>query len=159
MGKTSGDGRYNHRIYFVTTTDFDNFSKTQLLYNKDFSVIDATIFPAAKDGVMVLKDETLKPPQKNLRVATSNMPHRNFGPPSAPITGNYWAEGPTVARVGDQWVVYFDKYRDKKYGAVASKDLVQWSDISDKIFFPHGTRHGTVLRISRGELNALLSPK
>jgi hypothetical protein len=156
-GDTSGDGRYNHRMYYVTTHDFKSYSKTKLLYDKDFSVIDASIFRAEKEWVMILKDETRKPPQKNLRVATSNRPHRHFGAPSKPITGNYWAEGPTVARVGNQWVVYFDKYRDKKYGAVASTDLVHWTDISDKVQFPAGARHGTVLRISRAELGKLLA--
>jgi hypothetical protein len=142
-------------MYYVTTQDFKEFSKTRLLYDKDFSVIDATIFDDGNHWAMILKDETRKPPQKNLRVATSRRPHRGFSGPSAPITGDYWAEGPTVARVGNQWVVYFDKYRDKKYGAVASTDLVHWTDISDKVQFPAGTRHGTVLRISRAELEKL----
>ncbi|MCU0403455.1 MAG: hypothetical protein MUE99_02820 [Chitinophagaceae bacterium] len=72
-----------------------------------------------------------------------------------PISAHYRAGGPTVTRVGDEWVVYFDKYRDKKYGAVASKDLVNWTDISDKIFFPMGTRHGTVFKISRSEFERI----
>jgi hypothetical protein len=52
--------------------------------------------------------------------------------------------------------VYFDKYTKHEYGAVASSDLKQWRDISDKIIFPKGTRHGTVLRISKAELEQLL---
>jgi hypothetical protein len=47
--------------------------------------------------------------------------------------------------------VYYDKYRDKKYGAVASSDLKTWHDISDKISFPAETRHGTVFKVSREE--------
>ena len=41
---------------------------------------------------------------------------------SAPITGKYWAEGPTPLLIGNDVYVYFDKYRDHKYGAVRSKD-------------------------------------
>ena len=42
--------------------------------------------------------------------------------------------------------MYFDKYRDKKYGAVRSKDLKSWEDVTDSIIMPAGVRHGTVFR-------------
>jgi hypothetical protein len=105
---------------------------------------------------MFLKDETRNPPQKNIRIATSKKLTGDFSSPSAPITGNYWAEGPAVIKIGDQWIVYFDKYTEHKYGAVASKDLVNWADISDKIQMPKGIRHGTVFTITRDELSHLL---
>lgn len=154
-GSKNGDGKYNHRMYYVTTKDFKQYSKARLFYNKDFSVIDATIFPFGKKYAMILKDETRTPPQKNLRVAFSKKLAKGWSGPSEPITGDYWAEGPTVAKVGEEWVVYFDKYRDKKYGAVASVDLKTWKDISDKISFPAGTRHGTVFKVSKLEFEAL----
>ena len=105
---------------------------------------------------MFLKDETRYPPQKNIRVATSDKLTEGFGNPSMPITGNYWAEGPTAIKIGNQWIVYFDKYRDHKYGAVTSADLVKWEDISDKIRMPPGIRHGSVFTITKSELAALL---
>jgi hypothetical protein len=154
-GSKDGDGRYNHRMYYVTTKDFKKFSKVKLLYNKDFSVIDGTIFMVGEKYAMILKDETRYPPQKNLKVAFSAYINKGWTAASAPITGDYWAEGPTVTIIGDEWVVYFDKYRDKKYGAVASKDLVQWRDISDKISFPVGMRHGTVFKVSKIEFDKL----
>ena len=49
-----------------------------------------------------------------------------------PVTGDYWAEGPTVLMIGDTWHVYFDKYRKGSFGAVISKDLKEWKDISRK---------------------------
>jgi hypothetical protein len=155
-GETSGDEKYNHRIYYAVTKDFKKFSKTKLLYNKGFNVIDASIVHDGKNYIMFLKDETRQPPQKNIRKAASTKLTGEFGPPSPPITGNYWAEGPTAVKVGDQWVVYFDKYMDHKYGAVSSKDLVNWTDISEKIQMPEGIRHGSVLIISESELAALL---
>ena len=143
---------YNHRIYYVTTKDFKKFSKTRMLYDQGFNVIDATIVPDGKKFIMFLKDETPRPvPQKNIRVATSEKLTSGFSKPSAPITGNYWAEGPTATKIGNSWVVYFDKYRDHKYGAVTSSDLKEWKDISDQIKFPAGTRHGTVFTISKKE--------
>lgn len=154
---TLGDADYNHRMYFVTTKDFKTFSKAALLYDQGFNVIDATIQKDADRYVMFLKDETKKPvPQKNIRVATSRLLQKGYGKPSKPITGNYWAEGPTVAKIGNQWVVYFDKYIDHAYGAVASTDLRDWQDISDRISFPKGARHGTVFSILKEELAVLM---
>lgn len=155
----SGDEKYNHRMYYVTTPDFKTFSETKLLYDQGFNVIDATILRDQNQYVMFLKDETKTPPQKNIRIARSNTPTGDYSKPTLPITGNYWAEGPTVAKIGSSWVVYFDKYTQHKYGAVQSADLVNWTDISDKISFPPGTRHGTVFRVSQSVLDKLLNGK
>jgi hypothetical protein len=151
----SGDDKYNHRMYYTTTKDFRTFSKTQLLYDQGFNVIDATIVKKANQYLMILKDETRNPPQKNLRVATSTNLTGGYSKPSSPITGDYWAEGPTILKTGNQWIVYFDKYTLHTYGAVASTDLANWTDISDRISFPKGTRHGTAFTISRKEFEKL----
>ncbi len=155
QGDTAGDDKYNHRMYYTTTKDFKTFSKTKLLYNKGFNVIDATIQKDGNRFVMFLKDETKNPPQKNLRTAYSNTLTGGYSDPSKPITGNYWAEGPTAIKINGKWIVYFDKYTQHKYGAIESADLVNWADISDKIIFPAGTRHGTVFRISKKEFETL----
>ena len=154
---SSGDGKYNHRMYYTSTKDFKTFNKTQFLYNHDFTVIDATIQKAGDQYIMFLKDETKLPtPQKNIRIATSKKINGDYSKPSVPITGNYWAEGPTAIYTGTEWMVYFDKYTQHKYGAVASAGLKEWRDVSDKVHFPPGTRHGTVLKISQQELDKLL---
>jgi hypothetical protein len=154
-GDTTGDGKYNHRMYYVTTKDFKTFSKTKLLYNQDFNVIDASIQQNGKQFIMFLKDETKKPPQKNIRIATSKKLYKNYSTASAPITGKYWAEGPTAIKIGENWIVYFDKYIEHKYGAVTSADLINWIDISDKINFPKGARHGTIFTITKAELDKI----
>ena len=94
-----------------------------------------------------------------LRIAYSNTLTGGYSEPSAPITGKYWAEGPTVLKKGHQWIVYFDKYRDHKYGAVTSTDLVHWTEISDLLEMPKGIRHGTVVAITKQELDILLKEK
>ena len=150
---SSGDGNNNHRIYYTTTRDFNNFSKARLLYDRGFNVIDATIQPDGKRFIMFLKDETKRPAaQKNIRVATSRSITKNYSSPSKRITGNYWAEGPTALKMGNKWIVYFDKYRDHAYGAVESTDLVNWTDISAKTRSPTVTRHGTVFMLTEAEL-------
>jgi hypothetical protein len=143
------ENAYNHRMYYALTKDFSTFSKTALLYDQGFNVIDATIIKHGSDYVMFLKDETIEPPQKSIRIATSKKLNRGYSKPSPPITGNYWAEGPTCVKVNNEWIVYFDKYRDHQYGAVSSKDLKTWVDISEKVSLPEGLRHGTVFKVSR----------
>jgi len=155
QGDTAGDSKYNHRIYYVITKNFKTFSRTKLLYDKGFNVIDATIQRNRKQYIMFLKDETRKPPQKNIRIAISNKLNKDYGLPSLPITGNYWAEGPTAIKIDDEWIVYFDKYIDHIYGAVMSIDMVNWIDISDKISMPKGIRHGSIFIVSKVELDIL----
>jgi hypothetical protein len=43
-----------------------------------------------------------------------------------------------------------------RYGAVISRDLKNWEDISDKIHFPKGTRYGTIFRVTKPILTKLL---
>lgn len=153
----SGDSGYNHRIYYTTTKDFSSFSETRLFYDFGFNVIDATIVQNGKKYIMFLKDETKNPPQKNIRVAVSDNLYGPFSPPSEPVTGKYWAEGPTAIKNGKSWIVYFDKYTEKKMGAIQSSDLQNWADISDRISFPQGTRHGTVFTADKKTLQLLLN--
>ena len=144
-----GDDNYNHRLYFVTTKDFNTFSKTKLLYDKGFNVIDGTIISENGNYYLFLKDETRHPAKKNIRIATSTELTGKYSVASEPITGRYWAEGPTVLKTGGYWIVYFDKYRKQKMGAVRSNDLKVWEDISEQVEFPEGTRHGTVFKVKK----------
>ena len=149
------DAGYNHRIYYVTTKDFKTFSNTKLLYDPVFNVIDATIVRDSGRYVMFMKDETREPVQKNLKIAYSDNLTGPYSPAGTPITGNYWAEGPTTLKKDGSWIVYFDRYRDHKYGAIQSTDLQSWTDISDQIAIPKGLRHGTIFKVSEDEFELL----
>ena len=150
------DNAYNHRQYYVTTKDFRTFSETKLFYEPGFNVIDGTIQKLEDKYYLFVKDETREPAKKNIRIAVSDSLTDGYGDAGEPITGDYWAEGPTVTKVGDQWVVYFDKYTEHSMGAVMSSDLKNWTDISEKISFPEGTRHGTVFKVDASFLDELL---
>jgi len=152
----SGDNGLNHRIYYTKTKDFETFAPTKLFYDPGFNTIDATIVRDGRRYIMFIKDETRHPPKKNIRVTVSKEAEGPYGPASEPITGDYWAEGPSAIKIGDKWFVYFDKYRKGRYGAVVSKDLKNWEDISDSIHFPKGTRHGTIFRVPKPILIKLL---
>lgn len=152
---TSAESSYNHRIYYTLTKDFKTFSATKLLYDPGFSVIDASIVKDTDRYIMFLKNETRSPVEKNIRVAFAKKLTGPYSKPTAPITGNYWAEGPTAIKSNNSWIVYFDKYRDHQYGAVTSTDLIHWTDISHKIKMPKGLRHGSVWRVSKQEFEKL----
>ena len=140
---------WNHRIYYTKTRDFKTFRKAALFYDHGFNVIDAAVIEHGGVYVMLLKDETNKPftPQKNIRLAFSRKADGPYGAPTGPVTGAYWAEGPTAIKLGGRWFLYFDKYTEKKYGLLASSDLKTWTDLSDRLVMPAGIRHGTVFRI------------
>jgi hypothetical protein len=149
-------GKYNHRMYYVLTKDFQTFTTAKLLYDNGFSVIDATIQKRGDEYIMFLKNENDAPAEKNIRIAKSKQLTGNYTDASPPITGSYWAEGPTVLQTGNKWIVYFDKYTNHTYGAVESTNLKDWTDVSHKITLPKGIRHGTVLSVTNEELNKLL---
>lgn len=148
---------YNHRMYYLTTKDFKTYSETKLLYDPGFNVIDATIVKDGKQFIMFLKDETREPAQKNIKMAYADQLTGPYSKAGNPITGNYWAEGPTTLKAGNIRIVYFDKYRDHKYGAIQSTDLKSWVDVCDKITLPKGLRHGTIITIKEKELKTLLN--
>lgn len=143
----TGDNNYNHRMYYTTTKDFKTFSDAELLYEGGFNVIDGTITKVGDVFYMVIKDETRYPePEKNLRVVKSETITGPWSEPTEPITGDYWAEGPSIIKTEDGWNVYFDKYTERSMGAVSTVDWENWKDISDEIFFHEGVRHGTVFK-------------
>ena len=146
----------NHRQYYVTTKDFETFSETALFFEPGFSVIDGAIIK--KDGTyhLFVKNETERPAEKNIRHTSNDKPYDFPTAVSDPITGDYWAEGASPLQVGDYVYVYFDKYMEGKYGAVRSKDMETWEDVSDMVAFPKGTRHGTAFKVSEKVLEGLM---
>lgn len=153
----TGDNDYNHRIYVTTTKDFESFTPTKLFYDGGFNVIDATLLKAGQKYHLILKDETKNPvAKKNLRIASADSvmgPYTNL---SEPFTIS-WVEGPSAIRIGDEYFIYFDHYaRPQYYGAVKSKDLKTWEDVSRQMHFPAGARHGTVFAVPEEVLAKLL---
>lgn len=145
----------NHKLYYVTTKDFNTFSETKLFFAPDFSVIDGTVFEKNNHYFLFIKNENSNPAEKNIRMVSNNKPYHFPLKVSEPITGKYWAEGPTALQVGEYVYVYFDKYKDKKFGAIRSKDMKNWEDISDSVSFPMGMRHGTAFIVRESEFRII----
>ena len=151
------DERNNHRQYYMTTKDFETFSETKLLIDPGYSSIDAVILKRApEDYVMVIKDNTR--PQRNLQISFAASPH---GPWSQP--GEYFTEklteGPGVAKVGDEYIVYYDDYGRKEYGAKRTVDFVNFTDVSDEVNIPKGHKHGTIFKAPISVVNEMLNQR
>lgn len=145
----------NHRQYYVTTKDFETFSETNLFFEPGFSVIDGAILKKDREYFLFVKNENPQPAEKNIRITHNSKPYDFPITVSAPITGDYWAEGPAPLQVGNYTYVYFDKYMEHKYGAVRSEDMTNWEDVSDRISLPSGVRHGTAFKVPVEVLNNL----
>ena len=144
----------NHRMYVTTTKDFQTFTPTKLFLDPGFSVIDAVIVKrASNDYVLVLKDNTR--PNRNIKVAFSDNalgPWRNV---SIPFTASF-TEGPSVAKVKDGWLIYFDAYREKIYGAVRTTDFINFTNVNNEVSVPQGHKHGTIFKAKQKVLKQLL---
>jgi hypothetical protein len=148
------DERNNHRLYYTTTRDFEHFAGTRLFLDPGYSVIDAVIVKrGTKDYVLVLKDNTR--PERDLKVAFGQSPLGSWNDISEPFTRQF-TEGPAVLRTGNEWLIYFDAYRDKTYGAVKTSDFKNFEDVSSEISLPEGHKHGTVFMADEGILKGLI---
>lgn len=138
------DEKNNHRLYYITTKDFKTISATKLLYDPGFSSIDATIVKRAKnDYILVFKDNTR--PNRNLKVAFAKSPTGPYSKASTSFSESF-VEGPTVEKVGDKYLIYFDEYQKFSFGAVSTTDFIRYVNISKEVIIPKGHKHGTIFK-------------
>lgn len=155
--KTAGDAKPapGHRLWYVTTRDFQTFSEPKVLYDPGFSVIDGTFARGAGGALhLIVKDETETPPRKYLQVASAASPTGPFGPLSRPFTPA-WVEGPMTTQLGDTTICYWDVYTAGRWGAATTRDFVTWQDVSQQLSMPAGARHGSLIRIPRAVAEGL----
>lgn len=172
-----GDGsedthKGDHRMYYTETTDFESFSQPELIYpDQGWSVIDAQVAWDAEGDrwVMPLKKEV--PPErggKNIRLAFSPPEVRpgGFGGTTEPlvgpgtdISGRDLAEGPSLVRWKDRWLLYWDSYTAKHYSLAISDDLQTWTDETARLSFPVShPRHGSVFVADKHDVAWFAAP-
>lgn len=143
----------NHRLYYTITKDFKTFSKEKLFYDPGFSAIDAEIVKRAKnDYVMVVKDNTR--PNRNIKIAFATSPLGPYSKASEAFTEAY-TEGPTVAKAGDKYLIYYDAYREKIFGAQSTIDFKTFTNITKQVYVPAGHKHGTIFKTTKKVLKQL----
>ena len=147
----------NHRLYYVTTKDFTTFSDPKLFYEPGFSCIDATLVKRGpEDYVMVVKDNTR--PNRNIKVAFAKDAEGPYTAASEPFTESF-TEGPSVAKVGDEYYIYYDTYRKFIYCAHKTSDFKTFTDVTDSISVPSGHKHGTIFRAPRSVVEKLIEAR
>ncbi len=144
----------NNRLYYTTTRDFVDFTPEKLFFDPGFNVIDPFILKDGNRYVLVCKDNSRTNMQ--LRVAFAGSPLGPWGKISKPFTDRF-SEGPCALKIGDDWVIYYDAYRKKIYGAARTRDFKTFEDITSEVSFPVGHKHGTALRVPREILEGLLA--
>jgi hypothetical protein len=172
---STGDDGYNHRLYAVTTRDWNTFTPARLWFDAGFNSIDATVVQDGRRWIMIFKDERKNPLQKRLRLAFADSAAGPWRDISEPFTES-WVEGPSAIGIGKEparrggvliesqknrtlprrvaggltgeWWIYVDHYaKPQHYGAVRTRDWKNFEDVSSQVSFPEDHRHGTVVRI------------
>ncbi len=152
--KGAEEEKNNHRLYYTKTKDFKSFTPAALFYEPGFSVIDAMIVKRGRnDYVQVVKDNTR--PNRNIFVCFGKTPLGPWTNPSPRLTG-FLTEGPNCAKVGKDYLIYFDDYKNKRYGAIRTRDFKTFTDITDVISVPEGHKHGTILKVKDKVLKELM---
>lgn len=154
----------NHRIWNVTTDDFETLGDSEVLFDPGYSCIDAYLQAGEEDEwLLFFKDERYNKAEEratehqNVRMARAADRYGPFGDVSEPITGHgpldWHNEGPCSIRVDGQYYVFYDlQYIADLVGVVTSSDLVHWEDVSTRMNTPDGFKHGHVLRVPAGRL-------
>jgi predicted GH43/DUF377 family glycosyl hydrolase len=151
------DENNNHRMYYTSTKDFKTFAETALFLDPKFSVIDAVIVKKfANKYVLVLKDNTR--PERDIKVAFAENPIGPWKDISKPFTQKF-TEGPAVAKVKGGYLIYYDAYQNKKYGASFTKDFHTFVNADSLISVPDGHKHGTIIRTNKKILKTLTAVK
>jgi hypothetical protein len=151
--KGQEEERNNHRMYYTVTKDFKTFSPAKLFLDPGFSVIDCVIVKrGADDYVLILKDNTR--PNRNIKVAFGKTPLGPFENISEPFTGSF-TEGPGVVKAGNDWLIYYDAYRDKRYDALRTRDFKSFENINSSVVIPEGHKHGTIFKANKKILKNL----
>jgi hypothetical protein len=173
-----------NRIFSTRTTDGKKFTAAEPFLKRDYGCIDAFILreEAAQRWVMIYKNEEPEDKGgKNLRVATAPLDFSApwddlvdrpiIGPGSAVAAGSM-TEGPTLLKIKDEYLLYWDSplkgkkpahlkkaggaaEADDSFGLATSRDLLTWQDHTPELSLPRNVRHGTVFLAPRSAVGWL----
>ncbi len=153
-----------HRMWQTTTRDFQTFTPAQRYYDPGFNSIDGYLLKRDKDDYVLIVKDNRKPGFSNLFCAFSTSPYGPFhtadnapaGTTPTTTFGRTFSEGPCAIRLGDEWIIYYDQYHPQEYGAVSTRDFLNFTPIPERISVPANHKHGTIVEVSQGQLDAIL---
>lgn len=154
---TIEEGPRNHRIWSVTTQDFETFSEAELFFDPGYNVIDANVTDLGDCYFMLYKDERhIDQDGLNCKAIRScYVEKENHAQPSvrniSELLTLYLTEGPTLYRVDNngklEWIMLVDRFREDIYDAYRSYDLRSWELIENRMQLPQRIKHVTVIKV------------
>ncbi len=146
--ETVSEDRMNNRTYFVTTKDFKEFSEPKVLIEPGFDHIDLTITKIKDHYVGVIKegDKQGKGEWGPIHKLTADDLQGPWELSKSSLLTER-AEGPALAQLGGETLLYVDFYGAGHYGAYATSDWEVWRDVSDRVDTVEGQRHGSIIQI------------
>lgn len=143
------------RTFYVTTTDFETFTKPRKLFDFDMGTIDVIIRKENDLYYAILKDECEPsdqwPTGKSIRVSVSHHLTGPYSYPGEPVSPNYH-EAPTVVPRpnGEGWLMYYEMYTGKRYNGSQAPSLAgPWYSLYQlKYEVPSIARHGCMIPLT-----------
>jgi Beta-fructosidases (levanase/invertase) len=142
------------RQYYTVTKDFKTFTPAALFYDPGYNSIDGAVMKRSKDDYVLAVKDNRKPGYSDLHLAFGPTPVGPWSNETDTFAPEY-SEGPTWVKVQDGWLIYYDAYKQYRYGAHFTNDFKTFTDVSDKISVPKNHKHGTVFMITESQLKVL----
>ncbi|MFU8876233.1 family 43 glycosylhydrolase [Micromonospora sp. SL4-19] len=167
---TGHTGDSYNRMLYATTRDFRTFSEPKVWVDPGYSVIDSTVIKHNGSYYRFTKDERnntsstpcskfiLEEKSTQLRSTSWDFVQDCIGKATDTSPGISRGEGPTVfkSNTEDKWYVFIDEFGGRGYVPFETTDLDSGKfTMSTGYDLPAHPRHGTVLPVTRAELDRL----
>lgn len=152
------------RTYFIESPDLVTWSKPRRLFDFEFATIDVIIRREGKRYYAIIKDETHPgfdhPDGKAIRIASADSPTGPWSEASPRVSPNF-REAPMLIRRPDDkgWYLYYEQYPGVQYGMSTAESLEGpwWHYYVKRLGVPENARHGSMLEISKEQMDRLVS--
>ncbi|WP_446219409.1 family 43 glycosylhydrolase [Micromonospora sp. IBHARD004] len=167
---TAHAGNTYNRMLYATTRDFRTFSEPRVWVDPGYSVIDSTVIKHGGTYYRFTKDERnntsstpcskfiLEQKSTQLRSTSWDFVQDCIGKATDTSAGIAQGEGPTIfkSNTEDKWYLFIDEFGGRGYVPFETTDLDGGRfTMSTGYDLPAHPRHGTVLPVTKAELDRL----
>lgn len=162
----------SQRTLYVQSPDLKTFAdKPRRLLGWNMATIDTIVRPNDDGGYcVIIKDERYPSTEwttgKTVRISCAKSLLGPYPLPGPSLSPNF-REAPTLIRSPDDkaWFLYYEQYAGASYGVSTAPKLAgPWYQMSgnttvkewDRFSMPTGTRHGSMMQITRKQYDALV---
>lgn len=139
----------SNRIWYATSKDLKKFTEPRIFFDPGYPVIDASVIKKGKEYFMAFKDERdFNAPgsmYSAVRTAIAEDAHGLYTQISPILTG-WRSEGPMLLWENGQFYIFYDAFGMHRYEGITSRDFIHWESITDKMNFPAGCKHMSIVK-------------